>query len=87
LSMYAAPDMGPFSGAYAAGFFSLAEKSSLEKNLGPFCCHKNTSFCMTCICKGKVSLRIEMSGSIAPRRAPPSLEAADRAVTADNPIE
>ena len=49
LSMYAAPDMGPFSGAYAAGFFSLAEKSSLEKNLGPFCCHKNTSFCMTCI--------------------------------------
>jgi len=47
LSMYAAPDMGPFSGAYAAGFFSLAEKSSLEKNLGPFCCHKNTSFCMT----------------------------------------
>jgi len=35
--------MGPFSGAYAAGFFSLAEKSSLEKNLGPFCCHKNTS--------------------------------------------
>ena len=47
--MYAAPDMGPFSGAYAAGFFSLAEKSSLEKNLGPFCCHKNTSFCMTCI--------------------------------------
>jgi hypothetical protein len=40
--------MGPFSGAYAAGFFSLAEKSSLEKNLGPFCCHKNTSFCMTC---------------------------------------
>ena len=48
LSMYAAPDMGPFSGAYAAGFFSLAEKSSLEKNLGPFCCHKNTSFCMTC---------------------------------------
>jgi hypothetical protein len=34
--MYAAPDMGPFSGAYAAGFFSLAEKSSLEKNLGPF---------------------------------------------------
>ena len=49
LSMYAAPDMGPFSGAYAAGFFSLAEKSSLKKNLGPFCCHKNTSFCMTCI--------------------------------------
>jgi hypothetical protein len=48
LSMYAAPDMGPFSGACAAGFFSLAEKSSLEKNLGPFCCHKNTSFCMTC---------------------------------------
>ena len=48
LSMYAAPDMGPFSGAYAAGFFSLAEKSSLEKNLGPFSCHKNTSFCMTC---------------------------------------
>ena len=47
LSMYAAPDMGPFTGAYAAGFFSLAEKSSLEKNLGPFCCHKNTSFCMT----------------------------------------
>ena len=37
--------------------------------------------------KGKVSLRIEMSGSIASRRAPPSLEAADRAVTADNPIE
>ena len=35
LSMYAAPDMGPFSGAYAAGFFSLAEKSSLEKNLSP----------------------------------------------------
>jgi len=31
LSMYAAPDMGPFSGAYAAGFVSLAEKSSLEK--------------------------------------------------------
>jgi len=49
LSMYAAPDMGPFSGAYAAGFVSLAEKSSLEKNPGPFCCHKNTSFCMTCI--------------------------------------
>ena len=24
------------------------EKSSLEKNPGPFCCHKNTSFCMTC---------------------------------------
>jgi len=48
LSMYAAPDMGPFSGACAAGFVSLAEKSSLEKNLGPFCCHKNTSFCMTC---------------------------------------
>jgi len=44
--------MGPFSGAYAAGFFSLAEKSSLEKNLGPFCCHKNTftsfSLFMTC---------------------------------------
>jgi hypothetical protein len=37
--------MGPFFGAYAAGFVSLAEKSSLEKNLGPFsfCCHKNTS--------------------------------------------
>ena len=50
LSMYAAPDMGPFSGACAAGFVSLAEKSSLEKNLGPFCCHKNTSFCMTCLC-------------------------------------
>ena len=48
LSMYAAPNMGPFSGAYAAGFFSLAEKSSLEKNLGPFCCHKNTSFILTC---------------------------------------
>jgi len=48
LSMYAAPDMGPFSGAYAAGFVSLAEKSSPEKNPGPFCCHKNTSFCMTC---------------------------------------
>jgi len=47
LSMYAAPDMGPFSGACAAGFFSLAEKSSLEKNLGPFCCHKNTSFSLT----------------------------------------
>ena len=47
LSMYAAPDMGPFSGAYAAGFVSLAEKSSLENNPGPFCCHKNTSFCMT----------------------------------------
>ena len=46
LSMYAALDMGPFSGACAAGFFSLAEKSSLD--LGPFCCHKNTSFCMTC---------------------------------------
>jgi len=46
--MYAAQDMGPFSGAYAAGFVSLAEKSSLEKNPGPFCCHKNTSFCMTC---------------------------------------
>ena len=47
--MYAAPDMGPFSGAYAAGFFSLAEKSSLEKILGPFsfCCHKNTSFSLT----------------------------------------
>jgi hypothetical protein len=30
--MYAAPDMGPFSGAYAAGFVSLAEKSSVEKN-------------------------------------------------------
>jgi len=42
LSMYAAPDMGPFSGAYAAGFFSLAEKSSLEKNLGPFCCLTKT---------------------------------------------
>jgi len=49
LSMYAAPDMGPFSGAYAAGLVLLAEKSSLVKNLGPFCCHKNTSFCMTCI--------------------------------------
>ena len=48
LSMYAAPDMGPFSGACAAGFVSLAEKSSLEKNLGPFCCHKNTSFILTC---------------------------------------
>jgi len=47
LSMYAAPDMGPFSGACAAGFVSLAEKSSLEKNLGPFCCHKNTSFILT----------------------------------------
>jgi hypothetical protein len=49
LSMYAAPDMGPFSGACAAGFFSLGEKSSLEKNLGPFCCHKNTSFILTCL--------------------------------------
>ena len=49
LSMYAAPDMGPFSGAYAASFVSLAEKSSLEKNPGPFCCHKSTSFCMTCM--------------------------------------
>ena len=49
LSMYAASDMGPFSGAYAAGLVLLAEKSSLVKNLGPFCCHKNTSFCMTCI--------------------------------------
>ena len=39
---------GPLSGACAAGFVSLAEKSLLEKNLGPFCCHKNTSFCMTC---------------------------------------
>jgi len=48
LSMYAAPDMGPFSGACAAGFVSLAEKSSLEKNLCPFCCHKNTSFILTC---------------------------------------
>jgi hypothetical protein len=46
--MYAALDMGPFSGAYAADLVSLAEKTSLEKNLGPFCCHKNTSFCMTC---------------------------------------
>ena len=48
LSMYAAPDMGPFSGAYAAGFFSLAEKSSLEKKPWPLSCHKNTSKCMTC---------------------------------------
>ena len=41
---------GPlFWSAYAAGFFSLAEKSSFEKNLGPFCSHKNTSFFMTCI--------------------------------------
>ena len=48
LSMYAAPGMGPFSGAYAAGFVSLAEKRSLKKNLGSFCCHKDTSFCMTC---------------------------------------
>ena len=47
LSMYAAPDMGPFSGAYAAGFFSLAEKSSLEKKPWPLSCHKNTSKCMT----------------------------------------
>ena len=30
------PDMGPFSGAYAAGFVSSAEKSSLEKYPGPF---------------------------------------------------
>jgi len=42
LSMYAAPDMGTFSGAYAAGFFSLAEKSSLEKKPWPLFCHKNT---------------------------------------------
>ena len=48
LSMFAASDMGPFSGAYAADFVSLAEKSSLVKNLDSFCCHKNTSFCMTC---------------------------------------
>ena len=46
--------MGPFSGAYAAGFVSLAEKSSLltrKKTLvhfGVLCCHKNTSFCITC---------------------------------------
>jgi len=45
--MYAASDMGPFSGAYAAGLVLLAEKSSLVKNLGPFCCHKNTSFILT----------------------------------------
>jgi len=38
---------GLLFGSNAAGFVSLAEKSSLEKNLGPFCCHKNTSFCMT----------------------------------------
>ena len=48
LSRFAASDLGPFSGAYAADFVSLTEKSSLEKNLGSFCCHKNTSFyCMT----------------------------------------
>jgi hypothetical protein len=42
--MYAAPDMGPFSGAYAAGFVSLAEKSSLEKKLVHFAVTKNPHF-------------------------------------------
>ena len=36
LSMYAAPDMGPFSGACAAGFVSLAEKTHLKKTLVHF---------------------------------------------------
>ena len=46
LSRFAASDMGLSSWAYAADF--IVEKSSLKKNLGSFCFHKNTSFYMTC---------------------------------------
>ena len=39
---------GLSSWAYTADFGVLVEKSSLKKNLGSFCFHKNTSFYMTC---------------------------------------
>ena len=42
--MFAASDMGPFSGAYAADFVLLAEKSSLEKTLVHFAVTKTPHY-------------------------------------------